>query len=116
MDSKIVVNNPSLLTLYLKLCSLFQGPVEINQNEISGLHTDFLTSFLASDPAISLSIAGVVSEFILKKKKKRRKKKRKLIFPPREHHISIVSFKKLIALTHVAFKQRCVLLVSFVQK
>ena len=37
-------NYPSLLSLYLRLCPLFQGPVEIKQNEISDLHTDFPNS------------------------------------------------------------------------
>lgn len=66
---------------------------------------------MASNPAIILSIAAGVSGFICKEEKKSGRKKegkeRKLI-PLHKHHISIVSFKKLITFTHVAYKQRCV--------
>lgn len=80
---------------------MFQGPVAIKQNEISDLHTDFPKKLLATDPAISLSIACAVSDFIWKKKKKKTERKtnkpknphkKPKLFPFHKYHISIVSF------------------------
>lgn len=79
-------NHPSLLTIYLSLGSLFQGPVEIKQNEISDLHTDFPNQLLAADPAISLSILVQFQISFAKKKKKNS-------IPCHRHHISIVPFQ-----------------------
>lgn len=94
---KYWLNHPSLLTIYLGLCSLFQGPVEIKQNEISDLHTDFPNQLLATDPAISLSIACAVSDFI------RKKKKEKTQFLVINIVFQLFLLKKLITFTHVIY-------------
>lgn len=94
---KYWLNHPSLLTIYLGLCSLFQGPVELKQNEISDLHTDFPNQLLATDPAISLSIACAVSDFI------RKKKKEKTQFLVINIVFQLFLLKKLITFTHVIY-------------
>lgn len=94
---KYWLNHPSLLTIYLRLCSLFQGPVEIKQNEISDLHTDFPNQLLATDPAISLSIACAVSDFIRKKKKENTQ------FLVINIVFQLFLLKKLITFTHVIY-------------
>lgn len=89
---------------------MFQGPVAIKQNEISDLHTDFPKKLLATDPAISLSIACAVSDFIWKKKKKNRNEKQTNQKTPTKNPNYFLSinitfqlflFKKLITFTHV---------------